>query len=213
MSRVVVIDYGSSNLRSVAKALEHVADTNHSIEVSDRADTILAAERIVFPGQGAMGQCMASLGGKGLDDVIRKSIPDKPFLGICLGLQTLMDESDEDGSTRGLGIIPGRVTRFQDDCRDADGNRCKIPHMGWNRVSQKQAHALWNGIDDGTRFYFVHSYYVIPEKPGDIAATTEYTLEFTSAVARDNLFATQFHPEKSQQAGLTLLKNFLDWNP
>lgn len=213
MSRVVVIDYGSSNLRSVAKALEHVADTNHSIEVSDRADTILAAERIVFPGQGAMGQCMASLGGKGLDDVIRKSIPYKPFLGICLGLQTLMDESDEDGSTRGLGIIPGRVTRFQDDCRDADGNRCKIPHMGWNRVSQKQAHALWNGIDDGTRFYFVHSYYVIPEKPGDIAATTEYTLEFTSAVARDNLFATQFHPEKSQQAGLTLLKNFLDWNP
>lgn len=208
-----MIDYGSSNLRSVAKALEHVADTNHSIEVSDRADTILAAERIVFPGQGAMGQCMASLGGKGLDDVIRKSIPDKPFLGICLGLQTLMDESDEDGSTRGLGIIPGRVTRFQDDCRDADGNRCKIPHMGWNRVSQKQAHALWNGIDDGTRFYFVHSYYVIPEKPGDIAATTEYTLEFTSAVARDNLFATQFHPEKSQQAGLTLLKNFLDWNP
>jgi len=208
-----VIDYGSSNLRSVAKALEHVAGTAHSIRVSDRADTILAAERIVFPGQGAMGQCMASLGEKGLDDVIRECISNKPFLGICLGLQTLMDESNEDGATRGLGIIPGRVVRFQDNCRDADGNRCKIPHMGWNQASQKQAHALWNGIENKTRFYFVHSYYVVPENPDDIAATTDYTLEFTSAVARDNLFATQFHPEKSQQAGLMLLKNFLDWDP
>lgn len=213
MSRVVVIDYGSSNLRSVAKALEHVAGAGHSIRVSDQADTILAAERIVFPGQGAIGQCMASLVDRGLDNVIRECISDRPFLGICLGLQTLMDESDEDGGTRGLGIIPGRVKRFQDNLRDAEGNRCKIPHMGWNKVAQKQAHALWTGIEDNTRFYFVHSYYVAPDNPADIAATTDYTLEFTSAVARDTLFATQFHPEKSQQAGLTLLKNFLDWKP
>ena len=213
MSTVVVIDYGSSNLRSVAKALEHVSGSDHSIRVSDQAATILAADRIVFPGQGAIGQCMSRLREKGLGEVIAECISEKPFLGICLGLQTLLDESDEDGGTLGLGIVAGHVRRFRDNQRGRDGSRCKIPHMGWNTVSQKQPHPLWNGIADNTRFYFVHSYYVEPENTGDVAGTTDYTLEFASAIARNKLFATQFHPEKSQQAGLRLLSNFLDWSP
>jgi len=211
MSTVVVIDYGTSNLRSVAKALEHVADKQHRVIVSDKAKQILAADRVVFPGQGAIGQCMQHLKEKGLDELITECIRTKPFLGICLGLQSLMDKSDEDGGTTGLGIIPGRVIRFKNNIRDEQGNICKIPHMGWNQVNQSKPHALWKDIDDGARFYFVHSYYVEPENDSDIAATTDYTASFTSASARDNIFATQFHPEKSQNAGLTLLKNFLDW--
>ena len=211
MSTIVVIDYGTSNLRSVAKALEYVADKNHHIIVSDNAEQIRAADRVVFPGQGAIGQCMQSLKEKNLDELIKESIKTKPFLGICLGLQSLMDESDEDGGTKGLGIIPGRVIRFKDNVKDEKGYTCKIPHMGWNEVYQKKKHALWKDIEDGARFYFVHSYYVIPAKQSDIAATTDYAATFTSAVARDNIFATQFHPEKSQKAGLILLKNFLAW--
>lgn len=211
MSTVVVIDYGTSNLRSVAKALEHVADSRHKIIVSNEASHIHAADRIVFPGQGAIGQCVTSLKQQGLDSLIYDSIKTKPFLGICLGLQSLMDHSNEDGGTVGLGIIPGNVVRFQDDCLDENGDRCKIPHMGWNQVMQQQPHDLWKGIENGSRFYFVHSYYVSPLEPDDIAGTTDYTLSFTSAIARENIFATQFHPEKSQKAGLTLLKNFLDW--
>jgi glutamine amidotransferase len=212
MSTVVVLDYGTSNLRSVAKALEHVAEKNQQIIISDQADQILAADRVVFPGQGAIGQCMSSLKEKKLDEVIKKCIDTRPFLGICLGLQTLMDESSEDGGTNGLGIIPGNVIRFQNSVKDTQGNICKIPHMGWNNVSQQQTHPLWDGIKDGTRFYFVHSYYVCPKNTSDIAAKTDYATEFTSAVARDNIFTTQFHPEKSQKAGLILLKNFLDWD-
>lgn len=211
MSTVVVIDYGTSNLRSVAKALEYVANKNHRIIVSDQAERIRAADRVVFPGQGAIGQCMQSLKEKNLDELIKESIKTKPFLGICLGLQSLMDESDEDGGTTGLGIIPGRVIRFMDNVKDDKGYTCKIPHMGWNQVNQKKTHALWKDIEDGARFYFVHSYYVAPSNPSDIAAATDYAATFTSAVARDNIFATQFHPEKSQKAGLTLLKNFLVW--
>lgn len=212
MSTVVVIDYGTSNLRSVAKALEFVADSKHRIVISDQAEQIHGADRVVFPGQGAIGQCMQSLKEKGLDELIRESVRNKPFLGICLGLQSLMDWSDEDGGTKGLGIIPGRVDRFEDNVRDMHGDICKIPHMGWNQVVQSRPHALWNGIEDNARFYFVHSYYVVPENATDIAATTDYTVKFTSAAARDNFFATQFHPEKSQKAGLTLLKNFLEWD-
>jgi glutamine amidotransferase len=211
MSTIVVIDYGTSNLRSVAKALEHVADKQHRVIVSDEAKQILAADRVVFPGQGAIGQCMQHLKEKGLDKLITECIRTKPFLGICLGLQSLMDKSDEDGGTTGLGIIPGRVIRFKNNIKDEQGNICKIPHMGWNQVNQSKPHALWKDIDDGARFYFVHSYYVEPANDSDIAATTDYTASFTSASARDNIFATQFHPEKSQNAGLTLLKNFLDW--
>ncbi len=211
MSNIVVIDYGTSNLRSVAKALEHVANNHHKIIVSDAADLIHAADKIVFPGQGAIGQCMKSLKQKELDQLIFDSVNSKPFLGICLGLQSLMEHSDEDGGTTGLGIIPGNVQRFQENCVDKNGDHCKIPHMGWNQVMQQQDHALWKDIENGSRFYFVHSYYVKSARSEDIAANTDYTVMFTSAVARENIFATQFHPEKSQHAGLTLLKNFLDW--
>jgi len=212
MSTVVVIDYGTSNLRSVAKALEFAAGKYHRIIVSEQAELIRLADRVVFPGQGAIGQCMQSLREKKLDVLIKEAIQTKPFLGICLGLQSLMDMSEEDGGTEGLGIIPGRVVRFKDNIRDEQGNLCKIPHMGWNQVNQSRPHALWEGIEDGARFYFVHSYYVVPDNTADTAATTDYAATFTSAAARDNIFATQFHPEKSQKAGLTLLKNFLEWN-
>lgn len=211
MSKVAVLDYGTSNLRSVAKALEFVSDNQHDILVTDQRQEILSADRIVFPGQGAMGQCMQQLKDSGLDNIIQESVSTKPFLGICLGLQLLMQESDEDGGVKGLGIIPGKVVRFPDNVKDEHGDICKIPHMGWNRVNQQKQHPLWKNIEDGARFYFVHSYYVQAENDEDIAATTNYATKFTSAVARENVFATQFHPEKSQHAGLTLLKNFLSW--
>ena len=211
MSKVVVLDYGSSNLRSVAKALETVSGNDHSITVSNSAETILSADKVVFPGQGAIGQAMTHLEEQKLDRVIRECILNKPFLGICLGLQSLMDHSDEDGGVKGLGILPGKVVRFEENIKDEQGNVYKIPSMGWNQVYQNQAHPLWDGIEDGSRFYFVHSYYVKPDLESDIAASTDYICRYTSAAARDNLFATQFHPEKSQHAGLTLLKNFVNW--
>ena len=212
MSKVAVLDYGTSNLRSVAKALEFVSDNQHDILVTDQRQEILSADRIVFPGQGAMGQCMQQLKDSGLDNIVQESVNTKPFLGICLGLQLLMQESDEDGGVKGLGIIPGKVVRFPDNVKDEHGDICKIPHMGWNRVNQQKPHPLWKDIEDSARFYFVHSYYVQAENDEDIAATTNYATKFTSAVARENVFATQFHPEKSQHAGLTLLKNFLSWD-
>lgn len=211
MSKIAVLDYGTSNLRSVAKALEFVAVGQHDILVTDQRRKILNADRVVFPGQGAVGQCMKSLKDSGLDDIVRECINTKPFLGICLGLQSLMQTSDEDGGVEGLGIIPGKVVRFPDNVKDEHGDICKIPHMGWNRVNQQAPHPLWKNIEDGARFYFVHSYYVQAENDEDIAAKTNYATEFTSAIARENIFATQFHPEKSQHAGLTLLKNFLNW--
>jgi len=211
MSTVAVLDYGSSNLRSVAKAVEFVAENRHKVIVSDREEQISGADRVIFPGQGAIGQCMQSLKEKGLDVVIRECIRNKPFLGICLGLQSLLDTSDEDGGITGLGILPGKVVRFKDKVRDEHGDICKVPHMGWNRVHRHDGHPLWNGIEDGAWFYFVHSYYASPSNRQDVAATTQYTVEFTSAAARDNIFATQFHPEKSQKAGLALLRNFLEW--
>jgi glutamine amidotransferase len=211
MSTVAVLDYGSSNLRSVAKAVEFVAEKRHKIIVSDQEKLIRGSDRVIFPGQGAIGQCMQSLKEKGLDTVIRDCIRNKPFFGICLGLQSLLDSSAEDGGTPGLGILPGEVVRFQDKVRDEHGDTCKIPHMGWNRVHRQNQHSLWRGIEDGAWFYFVHSYYASPRNRQDVAATTQYTVEFASAAARDNIFATQFHPEKSQKAGLALLKNFLEW--
>ena len=212
MSKIAVLDYGTSNLRSVAKALEFVAENQHDILITDQHQEILAADRIVFPGQGAVGQCMQSLKETGLDDIVKECINTKPFLGICLGLQSLMQESDEDGGVKGLGIIRGKVARFPDNVKDEHGDVCKIPHMGWNRVNQQKSHPLWKDIEDGARFYFVHSYYVQVENDEDCAAKTNYAAEFISAVARDNVFATQFHPEKSQRAGLTLLNNFLSWD-
>jgi len=212
MSQIAVLDYGTSNLRSVAKALEFVANNRHEILVTDQRQEILNADRVVFPGQGAVGQCMKSLKDSGLDDVVKECIDTRPFLGICLGLQSLMQASDEDGGVEGLGIIPGKVSRFPDNVKDEHDDICKIPHMGWNRVNQQKPHALWKDIEDGARFYFVHSYYVQVENDEDSAAKTNYATEFTSAVARGNVFATQFHPEKSQHAGLTLLRNFLSWD-
>ena len=212
MSKIVVLDYGSSNLRSVAKALETVAENDHMITISNSPETILAADKVVFPGQGAIGQCMRNLKEQELDEVIRECILNKPFFGICLGLQSLMDHSNEDGGVEGLGILPGNVIRFPDNVKDDEGNAYKIPSMGWNQVYQAKPHPLWKGIEDGSRFYFVHSYYVEPELESDIAGNTDYICRYTSAIARDNLFATQFHPEKSQHDGLALLKNFINWD-
>ena len=212
MSKIVVLDYGSSNLRSVAKALETVATKNQDIAITDNPKTVLNADKVVFPGQGAIGHCMKNLQEKKLDDVIKQCIKNKPFLGICLGLQSLMEHSDEDGGTKGLGVMSGNVIRFPNNAKDEKNNVYKIPAMGWNQVYQTKQHPLWNGIDEGSRFYFVHSYYVKMNDDSDIAGSTDYICRYTSAASRNNVFATQFHPEKSQQAGLTLLKNFLDWD-
>ncbi len=213
MENVVVIDYGTSNLRSVAKALEHVADGHARIQVTGDSKQILSADRIVFPGQGAIGQCMQHLQQLHLDACIRQCIDQKPFLGICLGLQSLMQHSDEDDGVTGLNIIQGNVVRFQTGDLDSNGAKYKIPHMGWNQVEQTTDHPLWQNIADGSRFYFVHSYYVVPDDSSVIAGTSSYINPFTAAVATGNLFACQFHPEKSQQTGLQLLRNFLLWNP
>jgi len=212
MNSIAIVDYGASNLRSVFKALDYVSIAKEKVFVSDQPDEILKADRVVFPGQGAIGQCMRRLQQKDLVDVLQECIKTKPFLGICLGLQSLMQDSDEDGGTTCLGIIPGKVVKFPDNTRDSNDNRLKIPHMGWNRVKQQRQHPLWKEIESGTRFYFVHSFYVKPESDEDIAGSTDYINDFTSAIAHDNLFAVQFHPEKSQRAGLTLLRNFLNWD-
>jgi imidazole glycerol-phosphate synthase subunit HisH len=211
MQTIVVIDYGLSNLRSVSKALEQVSSDQQQIIVSDIPEQILKADRIVFPGQGAIGQCTASLREKMLDQVLLECLGSKPFLGLCLGLHTLLDFSSEDDGTDGLGIIPGQVDKFPKGNKDQNDNVFKIPHMGWNQVDQRQDHPLWKNIKSGEYFYFAHSYYASPSNNSDIAATSNYIFDFTSAIARDNLFAVQFHPEKSHRAGLQLLENFLKW--
>lgn len=211
MKKIVVLDYGTSNLRSVSKAIEHIADANTSVLVSSKADEILAADRVVFPGQGAIGQSMQSLKSQSLDEIILECIKTKPFLGICLGLQCLLDESEEDGGTKGLEVISGKVKRFESGLKDDAGNEYKIPHMGWNKVFQSQEHPIWNNIEDGERFYFVHSYYVMPNNAVNTLGTTDYTLSYTSVAGKENVIATQFHPEKSQRVGLQLLSNFLEW--
>lgn len=213
MNKIAVIDYGMGNLRSVAKALECVAG-EAQIQVTADAGQVRAADRVVLPGVGALGDCMAELQRRGLDDVVREVVASKPLLGICLGMQALLDESEENGGTRGLGIIPGHVRRFADDMVDeTSGERLKVPHMGWNQVHQLNAqHPMWRDIDQESRFYFVHGYYVAPEQGDHRAATTHYGVEFSSVVAAKNIFAVQFHPEKSQQAGLTLLRNFVEWD-
>ena len=210
--KVVVVDYGMGNLRSVAKAIEHVAP-EADVRISADAAEIAAADRVVVPGQGAMPDCMRELSARGLRETVVRAAGEKPFLGICVGLQMLFGHAEE-GEVMGLDILPGRVPRFPQAAMVApDGTRLKVPHMGWNQVQQAVAHPLWEGIEDGARFYFVHSYYVEPEGPELIAGSTWYGIPFTSAVARANIFAVQFHPEKSAQAGLRLLANFMRWNP
>ncbi len=210
MIDIAVIDYGMGNLRSVAKALEHVAP-GKAVAVTSDPDTIREAARVVFPGQGAMPDCMREMDARGLRAPLLEAASNKPFLGLCIGLQMLFEHSEE-GDTPGLGVLPGRVVRFPAVHRSAQGDKLKVPHMGWNQVYQTMSHPLWDGIEDESRFYFVHSYYVDPANPGLIAGTSRYPSSFTCAVARNNIFAVQFHPEKSQSAGLQLLSNFVSWN-
>lgn len=212
MSKIAIIDYGMGNLRSVYKAVEHVAP-EHQVIVTSDAQVVAAADRVVFPGQGAMPDCMRELELRGLRDAVISASANKPFLGICIGEQMLFGHSEE-GNVPGLGILPGNVQRFREAVmKDAAGNALKVPHMGWNEVNQSKPHPLWKDIPNGERFYFVHSFHVVPADASLTAATTDYGVSFTSAVARDNIFAVQFHPEKSAQAGLQLLANFVGWQP
>jgi glutamine amidotransferase len=211
MIDIAVVDYGMGNLRSVSKALEHVAP-NKNVVVTSRPADIKQATQVVFPGQGAMPDCMRELESRGLRDAIVDVAATKPFLGICIGLQLLFDHSEE-GDAAGLGILSGNVKRFSaNEMHDETGNKLKVPHMGWNQVYQTKPHPLWKDIIDGARFYYVHSYYVQPQDENLIAGVTEYPKRFTGAIAHQNIFAVQFHPEKSQHAGLQLLANFVQWN-
>lgn len=213
MKHIAVIDYGMGNLRSVQKAIEHVAPAVR-VTVSSDADEISQADSVVFPGQGAIGGCLAALQTHELRETVLAVTREKPFLGICLGLQALFEFSEEGGGTPALGLLPGCARLFPPErMRDtASGRALKVPHMGWNQVHQLRAHPLWMGIAQDAHFYFVHSYYVECSDPRYVAGETEYGLRFTAAAARENLFALQCHPEKSQKAGLQLLRNFVAWD-
>jgi imidazole glycerol-phosphate synthase subunit HisH len=208
MASIVVVDYGMGNLGSVAKALEHVSG-KHSVTVSSSAQMIQSADRVVFPGQGAMPDCMRFLRESGLQEVVMQACATKPLFGVCVGEQMLFEMSHE-GNTSGLGVFGGEVKKFS-----GAQVGLKVPHMGWNRVriAPTKPHPLWQGIPDASYFYFVHSYFVAPTDQSIVAAQTHYGETFTCAVARDNIFATQFHPEKSAALGLKLYENFLSWQP
>ena len=216
MGMIAIVDYGMGNLRSVAQALRRVAP-GVEVRISSDPAELDAAERVVLPGQGAMPDCMRSLRESGLQQALLRAAVSKPLLGVCVGEQMLFDGSEEGEAgigTRGLGLLPGKVVRFQLEGRlQSDGSRFKVPQMGWNRVRQARSHPLWQGIADDSYFYFVHSYYAQPANPDHAVGCTEYGDWFSCAVARDNIFATQFHPEKSAAAGLRLYKNFVDWQP
>jgi glutamine amidotransferase len=208
--RVAVIDYGMGNLHSVESALQHAGPCD--VVVTDDPAIVAAADRVVFPGVGAIGDCMAEIKRLGFDRLISEVVTSgKPLLGICVGMQAMMEGSEESGGTQCLGLFEGVVQRFPGGV-DEQGHTLKIPHMGWNTVQQSMSHPLWHGIEDNTRFYFVHSYCVTPTRSEVQAGVCEYGLPFAAAIARDNIFATQFHPEKSHVAGLQLLTNFLNWN-
>jgi glutamine amidotransferase len=208
---VAVIDYGMGNLHSVAKALEHVAP-GLDVRITHESERIASADRVVLPGVGAIRDCVGEMRRLGVDALVRDVVAaGQPLLGICVGLQALMDYSEENGGVECLGLLPGRVRYFGDALRDADGARLKVPHMGWNEV-QFKPHPLWQGIAQGSRFYFVHSYYVAASDPAQVAATARYGVEFAAAMASGNIFAVQFHPEKSHTAGLQLLRNFVNWD-
>lgn len=211
MVDIAVIDYGMGNLRSVHHALGTVAP-NASIVVTSDPAVVASAGRVVFPGQGAMPDCMRELDARNLRNAVVDAAKNKPFLGICIGLQMLFEHSAE-GDVPCLGVLPGRVVRFAHDLHDQQGNRLKVPHMGWNQVHHGKGHAMWQDIAQDERFYFVHSYYVQTDDASLVQAESDYPEPFVCAVARGNLFAVQFHPEKSHTAGLQLLKNFVSWNP
>jgi len=212
MNKIVVVDYGMGNLRSVAQALRAVAP-EANVLISGSVADIEGADRIVLPGQGAMPDCMRSLRESGVQEALLAASKSKPLMGVCIGEQMLFDGSEE-GNAAGLGLLPGKVVRFQLDGQlQEDGSRFKVPQMGWNQVSQTASHPLWNGIDDNAYFYFVHSYFAQPAVDAHTVGQTVYGAPFACAVARDNIFATQFHPEKSAAAGLQLYKNFVHWQP
>ena len=212
MKKIVVVDYGMGNLRSVAQALRAVAPEANVLISGEVAD-IESADRIVLPGQGAMPDCMRSLRESGVQDALMVAARNKPLLGVCIGEQMLFDGSEEGGAA-GLGLLPGKVVRFQLDGQlQEDGSRFKVPQMGWNQVQQNASHAMWSGIADNSYFYFVHSYFAQPERGEHTVGLTVYGAPFSCAVARDNIFATPFHPEKSAATGLQLYKNFVHWNP
>jgi glutamine amidotransferase len=212
MNKIVVVDYGMGNLRSVAQALRHVAP-EADVLISGTVADIQSADRLVLPGQGAIPDCMRSLRKSGVQEAVIEASRSKPLLGVCVGEQLLFNWSEE-GDTPGLGLLPGKVIRFRLDGQlQADGSRFKVPQMGWNRVRQTMSHPLWNGIADDSYFYFVHSYYAVPDNPTHTTGETVYGAPFSCAVGRDNIFATQFHPEKSAATGLRLYKNFVHWKP
>ena len=213
MSTIAVVDYGMGNLRSVARALEHVVPAGTRVRVTDRAADIESADRIVFPGQGAARDCMRAIDARGIREPLLRASRSRPFLGMCMGLQVLLAYSEENEGTSCLGLFPGTVRFFGHEGRDGESRPLKIPHMGWNGVTQCRVHPLWEGIEDGTRFYFVHSYYAEPADSSLVAGTTEYGRTFASVIARDNVFACQFHPEKSSRDGLRLLASFVHWSP
>jgi glutamine amidotransferase len=217
--KLAVVDYGSGNLRSVSQAVIHAAkDTSFDVVVTSRPQQVLDADRVVLPGQGHMGDCMRELAQSGLLDAVLHAAAHKPLFGVCVGMQMLLDDSEE-GNTKGLGLIPGHVKRFDLQGRiQPDGSRYKVPQMGWNRVFHRlpyadASHPMWNGIADGAYFYFVHSYFVQPLNNAHIAGEADYGGRFAASITRDNLFATQFHPEKSANQGLQLYRNFLFWTP
>ncbi|MBL8323478.1 MAG: imidazole glycerol phosphate synthase subunit HisH [Rubrivivax sp.] len=217
MDTVAVVDYGMGNLRSVSQAVAHAArELDVKVIVTANPEEVFAAARVVLPGQGAMRDCMHELRASGLEEAVRDAAATKPLFGVCVGMQMLLEHSEEQ-DTPGLALIPGRVRRFRlEGLRQPDGSRYKVPQMGWNRVHCTEAashHPLWRGVADGSWFYFVHSFHAAPDQPRHSAGETEYGVRFTSALARDNIFATQFHPEKSAAQGLALYRNFLLWKP
>ena len=212
MNKIVVVDYGMGNLRSVAQALRAVAP-EADVRISGDVADIDSADRIVLPGQGAMRDCMRSLRESGVEEALLRAAASRPVMGVCVGEQMLFDISDE-GDEPGLGLMPGKVVRFQLDGKlQADGSRFKVPQMGWNRVKQVRSHPLWDGVADDAYFYFVHSYFAQPLEASDTIGETDYGAPFCCAVARENIFATQFHPEKSADAGLRVYRNFVNWKP
>ncbi|MCP4389170.1 MAG: imidazole glycerol phosphate synthase subunit HisH [Gammaproteobacteria bacterium] len=212
MQTIAVIDYGMGNLRSVVNALQLVSQASDKVLLTSDPEQVLTADRVVFPGQGAAGDCMRAIDVYGLREAILSAAQQIPFLGICMGMQVLIEHSEENQGTPCLGLFGGQVRYFGDGHRDQSGVKLKVPHMGWNRVTQTQSHPLWHSIDDGSRFYFVHSYYLESQDPQLVAGVTDYGFSFTSAIAKDNLFALQCHPEKSADAGLQLLRNFVNWD-